>query len=436
MVPLRAGKPGSTFDVPTGRNQPIWVDVYVPENQEPGDYTGEIVVNADGKEIQRLPIRLTVWNFTLPRETHLKNVVPTGVEQIRWAFNLRPDDTGALRSLEDEFFQMAHQHRINFQPSQEDDLVGEWGGPYRKYLDGSAYKKGLGQGVGPNLLMTGVGGETQAEVTTSIRQVAAWWKSQPKAVTEKTTLACYVYDEPQDDEDFAAVEARGKWIRAAIGKELPLFLTTTKPHRVSAGLIDAWGELPAAEVPKHQARGERAWATNQGYAAGPYVDTAGYAGRTQGWMAWKMGLDAWHFWDGCYWVDRQNLYGPNGKRLTYREVNAAPQRYLTDTWNNPLTFDQKRNPRQKDWIRLNGDGVLFYPGTPAGLREPLASFTLKSLRRGLQDYEYLWLLRQAGKSPDDVVSRLVPRPNEWARDPEAWDTARLELGKRLHEMGK
>jgi hypothetical protein len=429
MVPLRGAT--STFDVSGGRNQPVWVDVYVPENQAPGEYQGEVEVLADGKALGRLPVQLTVWPFTLPRETHLKTVVPTGVEQLRWGFALGTEDEKSVRTIEDRLFQLAHQHRINFQPSEEDDLVGEWSGRYRRYLDGSAFTERAGQGTGPNLLITGVAGETQEEVTKEIRAAASWWKGQPDSIRKNTSLYVYVYDEPQDDEDFAIVESRARWIRAAIGKELPLFLTTTKPHRVPAGLIDAWGELPVPEVAKQQALGARVWATNQGYAGGPYVDTPGYAGRSQAWAAWKMGLEAWHFWDGCYWVDRQNLYGANGKRLTYREVNAAPQRFLTNTWTDPLTFDQKRNPRQKDWIRLNGDGVLFYPGTPVGLKEPLGSFTLKSLRRGLQDYEYLWLLRKQGKSADDLVDKLVPRPNEWKRDANAWDEARLELGKRL-----
>jgi len=130
-------------------------------------------------------------------------------------------------------------------------------------------------------------------------------------------------------------------------------------------------------------------------------------------------------------VDRQNITDERGKRLPYKTVNSQVGQLLTDTWNNPLTFDQKRNPRHKDWIRLNGDGVLFYPGTPAGLNEPLASFTMKSLRRGLQDYEYLWLLRQRGVSADDIVNRVVPRAGEWAHDPDAWDQARLDLGRKL-----
>ena len=433
LVPLRGD---ATFDAPAGRNTPVWIDFYLPEGQRPGEYRGEIEVTSAGNSLRKLPVRLTIWNFTLPRETHLKTVIPTGVEKLRWGFGLSTSDQAGLTRLEDQFFQLAHQHRLNFQPSAEDDVVGEWGGRYWKYLDGSAYTERAGQGTGPNLLIAAPGGEEASEITAYARKTVSWWKGQPERVRKNTALVCYVYDEPHDDEDFAAVAARSSLLRAAVGKELPLFLTTTKPDRVAAGAIDAWGELPANLVARHQGRGEKVWATNQGYAAGPYVDTPGYAGRTQAWMAWKLGLDAWHFWDGCYWIDRQNLRGPDGKKIPTRTINAEPARYLLDTWIDPLTFDQKRNPRLREWIRLNGDGVLFYPGTPAGLREPLASFTMKSLRRGLQDYEYLWLLRQQGKSADDLVSRLVPRANDWAKDPDAWDRTRIELGERLEAAAR
>jgi hypothetical protein len=432
MVPLRAPDPGTRFTVPARRNQPVWVDLYVPENQPAGEYQGEAQVLADGKTLETLKVKLTVWGFTLPRETHLKTYLPTGPEKLRWGFGLRPDQDSELRALEDRFFQMAHQHRLNFNPSADDDPEGEWGGRYRGYLDGSAFRERAGAGVGQTVLLMGPGGETEAEVTRHVRDTVSWWKRS----RFKAQLALYVYDEPHDDEEFAAVASIARWARSAVGRELPTFLTTTRPNRVPPGLIDIWGEVPAEEIPARQAAGEKFWATNHGYAGGPYVDTPGYAGRSQGWMAWKMKLDGWYFWDCCYWVDRQNIIGPDRKRIPTAVVNANPNQFLTNTWTDPLTFDQKRNPRHKTWIRLNGDGVLFYPGRPVGLREPLASFTMKSLRRGLQDYEYLWLLSQKGKRVDDVVSRVVPKPNEWARDPEAWDQARLELGKRLEEASR
>src|SRR3569833_2824887 len=134
MVPLR-GK-NASFPVGAGRNQPVWADLYVPENQKPGDYRGEAVVTSAGQELARLPVELTVWRFTLPRETHLRTAVPTEIEQLRWGFGLKPDQEGEVAALTDRFFQMAHQHRLSFQPGEEDDATLEWGGHYRKYLDG------------------------------------------------------------------------------------------------------------------------------------------------------------------------------------------------------------------------------------------------------------------------------------------------------------
>ena len=153
-------------------------------------------------------------------------------------------------------------------------------------------------------------------------------------------------------------------------------------------------------------------------------------------LPWRLGLDAWHFWNCCYWIDLQNLPGPGGGRLTSQLIDQDPPRYLADLWRDPLSFDQTRRPRRgsdggKRQIRLNGDGVLFYPCTPAGVNGPLASFALKSLRRGLQDYEYLWLLRKRGIDTGAIVQRLVPQAGEWERDPAAWDQARLELGSML-----
>jgi len=427
MVPLREGKPGVQFSVPAGRNQPVWVDLYVPEDQAPGDYTGQAQVLVGGQPVSTFDIQLTVWNFQLPRETHYKTYVANRAARLRWAFGIPDGRTGDLYQIEDRFVQMAHQHRLNFHPYSE-DVIQDWGGRYRGYLDGTAFKERAGQGAGQNLLVVPAFGDSQSEVGANVRDIMNWWKSE----RFPASLACYLYDEPSEKAQYDEVRQRSKWIRSAVGDELPLFLTCNKPQNLPADVADLWGEVPASDISKWKARGTKFWATNEGYAGGPYVDTPGYAGRSQAWMGWKMKLDAWQFWASCYWLDDQNTFDSKGKKVSWAELNANPRKYLTDTWNNPLTFDQKRNPHTNDWIRLNGDGVLFYPGTPVGLREPLASFTMKSLRRGLQDYEYLWMLRQLGQRVDDVVDSVTPAPYKWARDPETWDRARLELGRRLH----
>ena len=86
-------------------------------------------------------------------------------------------------------------------------------------------------------------------------------------------------------------------------------------------------------------------------------------------------------------------------------------------------------------IRINGDGLLFYPGYDVGVDGPIASFAMKSLRRGAQDYEYLWLLKQKGREreADAVLETVCPAAGKWNDDPESWDRARLTWAALLEK---
>ena len=86
-----------------------------------------------------------------------------------------------------------------------------------------------------------------------------------------------------------------------------------------------------------------------------------------------------------------------------------------DTWSNPQTFKQ-----------FNGEGVLFYPGTDAGIDGPVASMRLKSLRDGLEDYEYLVLAGDAGAAK---AAAIAPSWTKWEADPAKVMDAREELAK-------
>jgi len=54
------------FEVFKGQNQPIWVDVHVPKNVAAGIYRGQLSVFARGGISERIPVNVTVWDFTLP----------------------------------------------------------------------------------------------------------------------------------------------------------------------------------------------------------------------------------------------------------------------------------------------------------------------------------------------------------------------------------
>jgi hypothetical protein len=91
--------------------------------------------------------------------------------------------------------------------------------------------------------------------------------------------------------------------------------------------------------------------------------------------------------------------------------------------------------------------MLVYRGETIGLDEPIPSMRLKSLRRGSQDYEYLWLLSHArgrSKMVDDAVNALVHgsfdeklslgAPGMWVHDPDEWDRIRIKFGDAITSL--
>ena len=121
--------------------------------------------------------------------------------------------------------------------------------------------------------------------------------------------------------------------------------------------------------------------------------------------AFRYGAEAYEFW-GIAW-------------LTHDPYRFGWHAYI----------DQTDQPGQSYWIRYpNGDGFLIYPGKPIGHAGPVSSIRLEQAREGLEDYEYLELLRslaaRAKSASQDTsrarrafeeADRLVPIPNAGGR---------------------
>jgi hypothetical protein len=436
MVPFSAKKFGAPFSVGAGRNQPVWVDIYVPEDAAPGVYKGVFKTKAGDKELASVNVELTVWNFTLPQQTHFRSYCYTGPENLRWGYrikDLKDFDDPAFLALQDKFFQMAHQHRLNFHP-----LIGtgleEVLERYYKYYDGSGFTQRVGKGVGQNVACISPEGPEEKFKSLAKQIVEKWERKKPNAV-----LFAYIWDEPHSAEDFAESKKHCKWVHDAVGTKLSTFIATPQYQKYEAGDVNIYSEPDVKDIPKILERGDTVWAVNGGYGAGPYVDAPGYGGRSIVWMNWKMKLGGWQFWDVCYWVDSQNRKHKEGKRwvkdMNHTQINADPEKYLEKLWSDPMNFDESRKKGypMADAIRINGDGLLYYPGYDVGIDGPIASFAVKSLRRGAQDYEYLWLLKEAGKEKDTeaIVNSVCPDVGKWNDDVESWDKARLDLAKML-----
>ena len=79
-----------------------------------------------------------------------------------------------------------------------------------------------------------------------------------------------------------------------------------------------------------------------------------------------------------------------------------------------------------------------------GYGQPIPSIRLKAQRRGLQDYEYFWLLTQKTRSPqaaNQIVDAIVYKQpfgksamldiEIWKNNPEDWDKARIAAGELI-----
>jgi hypothetical protein len=102
---------------------------------------------------------------------------------------------------------------------------------------------------------------------------------------------------------------------------------------------------------------------------------------------------------------------------------------------------EKLQPGVDQWaFGGNGDGTLFYPGTPeqiGGTHDvPLESLRLLQISRGIADHGYLTLCAQLGdKALAQAEARAVaPSIKGFARDPEAYQEMREHLAARIEAL--
>jgi hypothetical protein len=109
-------------------------------------------------------------------------------------------------------------------------------------------------------------------------------------------------------------------------------------------------------------------------------------------------------------------------------------------WDTAFAY-QDRDP----WLDVyafagNGDGTLFYPGTPDRIggttHIPIESLRLKAIRDGLEDYEFLSALAQHGAASvaiaEEASHRLARSAFDITLDPQVWEETRRQIALQLN----
>lgn len=449
MVPLSAKKHGAPFDVSAGKNEVVWVEIFVPEKAEKGDYTGSF--KAGGKTLN---VKLKVWNFTLPSVSHFPQLVTCSPEWIASAFGRSQKDIGQMGAIVDQYFQLAHNHRFVLTEEFYVETLDRKVPNLMSYATGEGFKGPFAAGFGLEVIPVEMGSSKGLLPTLEKNK----WMNRAYAI---------LGDEPGDKAAYQQVLDYGKKVKADTGSKLRTFITEQyEPSdkswpRMDEGVdIFCSGGTPPDTIPAIEAKGKVVWTYNGGYAGGPYTDAPGTALRTHAWAGFATGSRLWFFWDALYIVDRQNKYLQRYKG-NGRPWLDNPKPFLHDVWNDTMNFDESLKPLRNgklygvsSALRLNGDGILFYPGNEAGIDGPVVDFRCKEIRQGSQDFEYLYLLEKMGKKDAALAEakKLLGDPGKlsgsssdgqlgeirfpYEPDGDKWEAARIRLGTMLDALGE
>ncbi|MBM3499053.1 MAG: DUF4091 domain-containing protein [Armatimonadetes bacterium] len=108
------------LDLAGGRNQPLWVTAHVPKDIPAGDYQGTLTLTAAGWQ-KAVDLRVHVFDFTLPDETHVESGFGLDVGPLREYHNLTTNEE--VRQVYDLYLRNFAAHRISpYNPTPFDPI--------------------------------------------------------------------------------------------------------------------------------------------------------------------------------------------------------------------------------------------------------------------------------------------------------------------------
>jgi Domain of unknown function (DUF4091)/Family of unknown function (DUF6067) len=419
--PARARFSATPFDIAPNSNQPLWIDVLTPRDASPGEYLGAITISAEGIRSQRVPIKLTVWNLTLPEtpsmRTHFGNAVnPLSAPQNTASGGL---DEAEQRARQTAYAEVMAAHRIcpliprflmpkvnadgSIDPQPTDRELKQW---IERFHITSFPVPFLGKD-GPGWRGDPLGADRERNAR-YLRTMYTYLKAH------RWDEMAYIYmaDEPSSREEYDDVRARARFVRE-VAPGLKVLCTigpqVRNPRWGSlVGSVDIWVALwpifEEAAVKKRQSAGEEIWsytALCQGHQDTPCweLDFPLLNYGIPMWVSWRFGITGLLYWSATNWASS------------------------SDVWTDPVTYENQ----------YNMEGSLLYPGTDGGIQGFIPSIRLKLIRDGLEDYEYLTILAQRrGRAVAENVVRKIARSwHDWDTDGRHLLEARAEIVRSI-----
>ena len=426
------------------RNRAIWIDVQIPEDAPAGAYTGTVDVTRNGQPIDRLTLALKVYNFALPQETHLITYIGLSSSRLARFYGLK-EDAPELRTLVGRYYEFLYANRMEpwfhdmLQPEVKESADGNIevrfnDREYAHYMNTLKTKRVVLEAQPGEI----PGGQSSAPFSEPFnRRVTAYVKQIYAYYSRNGWLSRLVFNSPIDEPNTAQQYADTRRWAELVHKAAPgvPFLVTESPVPDNPG----WGTLvgfannfsihgnelnhPQVKraIREEQAKGgEITWyiSCDQVYPQPNYfIDGPAMDPVMVPWITWRYGMNGILYWDIAFW-------------------SQTP-----DPWLDPVTY--LSGFLCSDGYIVNGEGCMVYPGNRAkrytgqnDVDGPVSSIRLELLREGIEDYEYLWLLKSLGDSDfaDRAVQGMVVDVSSFSRNVEELFELRERMAARIESL--
>lgn len=394
LVPLSARPPR----VDAGGNNVFWVDVFVPRSAASGKYTSALKIKYGGVTAS-ISVQLEVWAFELPVKPSLYSAFGyTGpqrrdIAETLLEHKLMPQSISDCRGDE-------RPCPLNVRTERE--LMSRFGL--------AAINAGFWSGASY--------GECRMQPPPSLSAVRAATRAHADGLLLYNFTADEVHECP---ELVPQLKAWGRRLHAAGIKNL----LTIPPH---PDLFDGGDGVPAVDI----------WAMTP-VMFEKHADLIAKA-RASGAMIWS------------YNASVQDAYSPKWQ-MDFLPINYRIQPgFLSQSLNlsgilywringwagNPWTEALDNTGRFAREASYPGEGFLVYPAEHFGGEGVFPSMRLKQLRDGVEDFEYVQILRSMGRADWalDAVRKVASDWSHWSQDAGALLGVRETLGREIDRSSR
>ena len=414
LVPMDAIVKAGENRVEKGMNQGFTVQIYTPADAKTGVYSGNFTLKIDG-ETKQVPVSVEVWDFVVPQETHMK----TAFYNFRkYLMGGELDNTEAMYQ---EYFDFMLDYRISVTdlPVYDNDIESyvEQAKKYAADPRCGAYNMRF-QYENKTVVMEGVINKFIPEIDYDhfkqiLKRLAE--ESTPELnLFEKLYIYDNAVDEPEgtdriEDANYKQIminqslqetvdelksagfdfTAHGLEEDDILGIEFVItgrYLNEMPDIRTYCPLVsDMTTEEQRefyADLRENDPDGYKTtWWYDAWQPQYPYpnyrIEESSVGSRVMSWMQMDYGITGLLYWGTSVYSE-----------ATVPNADPGPR----DPYENPYSFGG---------AKVTQDGCLTYPGRPYGIYGPVPSIRLESIRDGIEDYEYLWLLRELADEAEE-----------------------------------